>query len=135
MKSMQVMKLIQRLMRLKMKQKNISGFKFGIVEALDTLSLLGWGYKSPYRDDIFNYKVDGLLIDTCIAHDTGYWETGIVDKRYSEFMIIVSEWGDRASAKKGHDYWVAALTGNKLPKEIEDVHIDKTYKLLEATNG
>jgi len=118
-----------------MKQKNISGFKFGIVEALDTLSLLGWGYKSPYRDDIFNYKVDGLLIDTCIAHDTGYWETGIVDKRYSEFMIIVSEWGDRASAKKGHDYWVAALTGNKLPKEIEDVHIDKIYKLLEATNG
>lgn len=103
-------------------------YQFGLGEALDTLYKMATGFE-PDRSDVLRYEKDDLIIDTCEAYDTGEWETGLHDKRYSDRWIIIEQYPDRKSALKGQEKWVKIFTGSDLPEEIDDVLIDKTYKL------
>jgi hypothetical protein len=96
------------------------------------------GIMTESREDYKNRKVgrygeikDDLVIDTCFTFDTGYFETGIIDKRYKKDgeWLIVEEYKTKKEAISGHEEWVKLLTGKKLPKEITDIHADIIYKL------
>src|ERR1035437_4458609 len=68
------------------------------------------------RKDVVNFvSLDGFIVDTCKAFDTGAWETGVKDERYSDSWIIVGQYHDREAAVVGQQGWVDALT-NKPPK-------------------
>lgn len=65
-----------------------------------------------------------LVVDTCVAPDTGKFETGISHPDYDEgHFIIVEEYEDEEAAKEGHERWVAAMTASELPDELLDVDL------------
>ena len=92
-----------------------------------------------YNRDYENRKVmrygkddEDLVIDTAYTPDTGYYETGIIDKRYgTDDWIIVEEYETKKEALKGHNRWVKLMTGEKIPKELESVHEEGIFKLNE----
>ena len=84
--------------------------------------------KASDRDNAFRYEKNEICIDTCIAFDTGYWETGIDDSRYDNSWIIVEEYDSEELAKLGHDSWVGKLTSDNPPETLKDVHTDETFK-------
>jgi len=64
-----------------------------------------------WRDDVFNDKFDGIVIDTCYTPDVRKWETGI--ERDGEAWVIVEEYKDRGEAQLSHKNWVKKLKKNR----------------------
>ena len=71
------------------------------------------------RADALRTDIRTHIIDTCLATDTGEWETGI--EPAGENWVIVEQYGiDKQKATEGHNKWVALLKKN--PKtELKDV--------------
>lgn len=57
---------------------------------------------------------NSITVDTCLATDTGIWETGIERKNLEGKWIIVEQYEDEESARIGHLKWV------NLMKEMPD---------------
>jgi len=63
---------------------------------------------------------DGILIvDTCIAGDTGKPETGILHPDYHDHFIIVEDYSCVADALAGHEKWVKLMLDP--PDELVDI--------------
>lgn len=89
--------------------------------------------RDDYKDRLVKrYGEDGdnLIIDTAFTPDTGYFETAIIDTRYSNRCIIVEEYATREKAERGHDKYQKLLTGKKIPKSLEDCHGAGIFKTL-----
>ncbi len=69
---------------------------------------------NPYPDKgtVTNTKLhkDTVIIDTCLPKDTDIWETGIRRTKIEGIWVIVEQYPDEESAKKGHENWVKQLT-------------------------
>jgi len=93
----------------------------GIVSTLQTMAL---GGQNPYRETnkVFRTEENGWIVDTCIAHDTGTWETGILPK--DSKWVIVEQYEDEQEAQIGHDKWVKLMRENP-NTELEDINVWK----------
>lgn len=95
------------------------------------------GMAYDYNDrKVARYGENGsdLIVDTAYTTDTGFFETGVIDTRYtgdSDMWIIVDEYKTKPEAEKTHAKWVKLLTGRKLPFSLEDVHSGEVFKLGE----
>ena len=67
-----------------------------------------------FRSQALTYKGDGFIIDTCCPSDTNKWETGILSWKItgSEKWVIVEQYENEISAKKGHGEWVNRLSAD-----------------------
>lgn len=54
-------------------------------------------------------KVGDITIDTCLATDTGVWETGIRRESIEGEWVIVSQYENKEEAKVGHAGWVKLM--------------------------
>ena len=118
-----------------MEDKKIKKMLADIVNSMESIknAITGDSALKKSRDNALRYGGDGdeLVIDTCHATDTGYWETGIVDERYEseDSWVIVEEYIDKDEATKGHGKWVKLMTSKKLPKILNSVQQKDGYKL------
>jgi hypothetical protein len=91
----------------------------GILSTLDAQVKAINRTEMPHRKDVFTTKVKNIVIDTCCAHDTNMWETGVNPK---EKWIIVEQYHSRTEAEKGHNTWVKKIKKN--PKiKLTDIDI------------
>lgn len=90
---------------------------FGMLATLETQVKSISGIKPPHRRDVFTTKIKGIIIDTCCAHDTQMWETGIEKGNW----IIVEQYPSRTEAEKGHNAWVKKIKKNSNIK-LTDIH-------------
>ncbi len=86
------------------------------------LNLLGSGEAVSDRDTALTTKVKKTTIDTCLAYDTGKWETAI--DRGDGVWKAVEQYENKTKAKAGHKKWVKKIKNNskidfeKLDKEV-----------------
>lgn len=80
---------------------------------------------------VARYESGPLGIDTCLATDTGFYETAIAHPFYNEGKwVIVEEYTNKELAKAGHDRWVAIMSKPELPDELLDVSSSFFAELL-----
>lgn len=76
-----------------------------------------------------HYDGEGLIIDTCYAPDTGYYETALSKEGINNgSWIIIEEYYDEKESTEGHNKWVKLFTSNDLPEEIKDIHSGEIFK-------
>ena len=68
-----------------------------------------------FREDALRDEFNNIIVDTCKAPDTGYWETGI----RRDTWIIVEQYDSREEAVEGHKKWVKLMKENP-DRELED---------------
>ena len=71
------------------------------------LATLKTGGVSPTRGGALTFKVGAITVDTCVAFDTGKWETGI-DR--GKGWVVVEQYDTEDEAKAGHTRWINAIT-------------------------
>lgn len=75
-------------------------------------------------ETIARHETGDLIVDTCLAPDTGKYETGISHADYHDGkFIIVAQYPDQGAATKGHEEWVATMTADELPDELRDIDL------------
>lgn len=90
---------------------------------LSTLSTIAKYQTNPFRESnkVFRTEEKDWLVDTCIAHDTEAWETGI-SKNKGEDYTIVEQYENEKEAEKGHKKWVEMMRENP-NSELEDIEV------------
>ena len=86
-----------------------------------TIKIISEGKGNPFResDKVFRVEEDDWIVDTCIAHDTETWETGI---NQNKKWIVVEQYKTEKEAEKGHSKWVKLMREN--PEiELEDINV------------
>ncbi|GAG33274.1 unnamed protein product [marine sediment metagenome] len=101
------------------KIKEIS-FLNGMMQTVSALGNLEQ-IQNIYRSDKFNTRDKNWVVDTCVAFDTGTWETGISQDK-EENWTIAEQYKDRDEAKIGHEKWVKLLK-EKPNVELEDINV------------
>jgi hypothetical protein len=101
----------------KITQSNPIGLRSSVIGSLS----LGIN-NQPNRLNITTELPDDITVDTCLASDTGLWETGINRRKIEGFWVIVSQYESTEEAKQGHNAWVKLMTDNPLA-ELEDINI------------
>jgi len=83
---------------------------------------------------VANTKVNEGIIDTCAVTDSSKpYETGIQHSQYnSGNWVIVELYDTKEQALTGHNKWVKAFSGKKLPAQITDVNTCDIQKLAKA---
>jgi hypothetical protein len=87
----------------------------------------GMAYGTAFSETDANRKtalraeVGEQLVDTCLAFDTGMWETGI--KRDGDWTIV-EKYADEETARVGHEKWLGELTANP-QMDLTEVGIDE----------
>lgn len=98
-----------------MSDKTIPAFS-GLLSTMSVMKDLALGGTVPGRDDVLREEWDDIVVDTCVAFDTGAWETGI--KRGSD--SFAEQYEDRHGAVVGHARWVAAMKEDPM-RELPDL--------------
>lgn len=112
-----------------MKGKKISNYEFDIFNLMGGMTSNIFGAEDR-RKNALTKETKEFTVDTCLAGDTGCWETGICSDKFNHGeWVIVDEYETRKKAKVGHEKWIKHMKTN--PKELTDIHIDKTYKLIK----
>lgn len=108
-----------------MKGKKISNYEFNFTNMLSDLpEMVDFALKKNKR---FNTKNKNFTVDTVLAPDTGYWETGIQCENFNDGdWVIVEEYESGKMAQIGHKKWVEFMKTN--PKKLTDIHIDEDFK-------
>lgn len=80
------------------------------------------GEANPFRktNNVFRTEENNWIVDTCIAHDTETWETGI--QRDDDSFVIVDQYENEEEAKNGHKKWVSLMRENP-KRELEDIDV------------
>ena len=72
------------------------------------------------RETAIQTVVDGITIDTCLACDTGKWETGIEDS--PEHCVVVQDHEDYSSATEAPQKWVSEGEGQR-ERKFRDINL------------
>ena len=91
----------------------------GLAATMEQVKNLAMGGTVPGRDDVLRTE-EGYIVDTCVAFDTGTWETGICPEGAS--WIIVEQNRERADAVVGHAKWAEFMKENP-ERELEDINL------------
>lgn len=78
-----------------------------------------------FRENALNEDINGTIVDTVKAPDTGEWETGIQKK--GENWVIVEHYGsDKTKAERGHEKWVESVKQDPTQEfgDCEDIEYD-----------
>jgi len=100
------------------KIKGIDPFT-GVFATMGQAVNLAMGGTVPGRDDVLRTE-EGYIVDTCVAFDTGIWETGICPEDGK--WIIVEQYHNRADAVIGHAKWAEFMKENP-KRELKDIKI------------
>lgn len=113
----------------KVKKNPAKGFLGPLGMGLNTLQsqvdnmFQGPNFVPPHRRDVFTTETEAHVIDTCIPHDTPFWETGIQAKSSGTWIIVEQYGKDRSEAEAGHEKWVKAITEDP-NMELTDIYIE-----------
>lgn len=93
----------------------------GILSTLETMKEIAMTGDSSIRAGALRHEIQepDIIIDTCVAHDTGEWETGIAKNQH---WIIVEQYSTKKKAEAGHNKWVKAMTENH-DLELTDINV------------
>ena len=91
----------------------------GLISTMEQAKNLSMGGTVLGRDDVLRNE-EGYIVDTCVAFDTGTWETGIKPEGAS--WTIVEQYNDRPDAVIGHAKWVEFMRENP-KRKLEDIKI------------
>ena len=102
-----------------MKKKEVIKGGSPMEMVFSTMKMIALGGNSARKEPLTD-EWDNIIVDTCEAADTYFWETGI--KRDSKSWVIVEQYENEVKAKEGHDGWVTLLKKNP-DEEIFDIDI------------
>ncbi len=83
--------------------------------AIGTLELLRnqvLGKDVSNSDTALRNEIGDITVDTCLATDTGLWETGIYRESVEGRWVIVSQYESQEEAEKDHEGWLKLITNN-----------------------
>ena len=81
------------------------------------LTIMGTGGEVSDRKNALTEVIGKQIVDTCMCHDTGKWETGI---KRNDKWFIVEKYENGLEAKKGHKKWVKKLRQHPRMKLEDD---------------
>lgn len=93
----------------------------GVFSTFEVMKNLALGGDRPNRKDVFREEADKFVVDTCVAFDTGTWETGISQDNEGSWTIV-EQYADKREAEIGHAKWVELMRRDP-ERELEDINV------------
>lgn len=106
-----------------MKEKKIKEINplEGLFATFGVMRSVTMGESRLGRDDVFREEFENIVVDTCIAFDTGTWETGISQDN-EDSWTIVEQYSDKNEAEIGHAKWAELMKENP-NRDLKDINV------------